>query len=158
MFDDVAAADCVPALAHPLTCLCPLPLPSQLLPCAVLPAAEIIMFDDVVVVYKFLGDLMFFVSGDQDENEVVLLSVLQAFYESITLLLRWAPVLLGVWVALLGGCCWWVGGCWGTLGRGLLGGAAQRVAGVALYCKFTALLLQWVLAAQAWGARCRRCC
>jgi hypothetical protein len=28
------------------------------------------MFDDVVVVYKFLGDLMFFVTGDQDENEV----------------------------------------------------------------------------------------
>ena len=28
------------------------------------------MFDDVVVVYKFLGDLMFYVSGDQDENEV----------------------------------------------------------------------------------------
>lgn len=28
------------------------------------------MFDDVVVVYKFLGDLMFYVTGDQDENEV----------------------------------------------------------------------------------------
>lgn len=36
----------------------------------VLPTAEIIMFDDVVVVYKFLGDLMFYVTGDQDENEV----------------------------------------------------------------------------------------
>ncbi|PRW57894.1 zeta- subunit of COP-I complex [Chlorella sorokiniana] len=52
--------------------------------------AEIIMFDDVVVVYKFLGDLMFYVTGDQDENEVVLYSVLQAFYESISLLLRGA--------------------------------------------------------------------
>ncbi|KAI3434836.1 hypothetical protein D9Q98_002891 [Chlorella vulgaris] len=50
--------------------------------------AEIIMFDDVVVVYKFLGDLMFYVTGDQDENEVVLYTVLQAFYESINLLLR----------------------------------------------------------------------
>jgi hypothetical protein len=52
------------------------------------PAAEIIMFDDVVVVYKFLGDLMFYVTGDQDENEVVLYSVLHAFYESINMLLR----------------------------------------------------------------------
>lgn len=51
-------------------------------------AAEIIMFDDVVVVYKALGDLMFYVAGDADENEVVLLSVLQAFYESINMLLR----------------------------------------------------------------------
>ncbi|PSC76108.1 Coatomer subunit zeta-2 [Micractinium conductrix] len=50
--------------------------------------AEITMFDDVVVVYKFLGDLMFYVTGDQDENEVVLYSVLQGFYESINLLLR----------------------------------------------------------------------
>ncbi len=47
------------------------------------------MFDDVVVVYKFLGDLMFYVTGDQDENEVVLFTVLQAFYESINLLLRY---------------------------------------------------------------------
>ncbi len=46
------------------------------------------MFDNVVVVYKFFGDLMFFVTGSQDENELLLYSVLQAFYESISLLLR----------------------------------------------------------------------
>lgn len=28
------------------------------------------MFDDVVVVYRILGDLLFYVTGDQDENEV----------------------------------------------------------------------------------------
>lgn len=51
-------------------------------------AAEIIMFDDVVVVYKFINDLMFYVTGSMDENEIVLANVLQGFYDSITLLLR----------------------------------------------------------------------
>lgn len=46
------------------------------------------MFDDVIVVYKFYGDLMFFVTGSLDENELILYTVLQAFYESISLLLR----------------------------------------------------------------------
>ncbi len=46
------------------------------------------MFDDVIVVYKFIGDLMFFVTGSQDENELILCQVLQGFYESISLLLR----------------------------------------------------------------------
>lgn len=46
------------------------------------------MFDNVVVVYKFFGDLMFFVTGSQDENEIILYTVLQAFFESISLLLR----------------------------------------------------------------------
>ena len=46
------------------------------------------MFDDVIVVYKFIGDLMFFVTGSQDENELILYQVLQGFYEAISLLLR----------------------------------------------------------------------
>uniref|UniRef100_A0A061RHV0 Coatomer subunit zeta n=1 Tax=Tetraselmis sp. GSL018 TaxID=582737 RepID=A0A061RHV0_9CHLO len=50
--------------------------------------AEIIMFDDVVVVYKFIGDLMFYVTGASDENELILYTVLQAFYDSVSLLLR----------------------------------------------------------------------
>eukprot|EP00873_Tetraselmis_striata_P001506 jgi/Tetstr1/421770/TSEL_012674.t1 len=50
--------------------------------------AEIIMFDDVVVVYKFIGDLMFYVTGGSDENEIIMYTVLQAFYESVSLLLR----------------------------------------------------------------------
>ncbi len=57
-------------------------------------AAEITLFDDVIVVYKFLGDLMFFVTGTQDENELILYQVLQAFYESISLLLRCGSLLL----------------------------------------------------------------
>lgn len=46
------------------------------------------MFDDVVVVYKSFGDLMFFVTGSEDENEIILFTVLQAFFESISVLLR----------------------------------------------------------------------
>lgn len=46
------------------------------------------MFDDVLVVYKCLGDLMFYVTGGQDENELILYSVLQAFYEAVSILLR----------------------------------------------------------------------
>ena len=46
------------------------------------------MFDNVIVVYKYLGDLMFYVTGSQDENELFLYSVLQAFFESISILLR----------------------------------------------------------------------
>jgi hypothetical protein len=46
------------------------------------------MFDDVVVVYKFINDLMFFVVGSAEENEVVLCSVLVGLYDGITLLLR----------------------------------------------------------------------
>lgn len=61
----------------------PPPLPTA-------PAAEIVMFDDVVVVYKCLGDLMFYVTGGQDENELILYAVLQAFYESVSILLRCA--------------------------------------------------------------------
>jgi hypothetical protein len=49
------------------------------------------MFDDVIVVYKFIGDLMFFVTGANDENELILYTVLQAFYESVSLLLRYVP-------------------------------------------------------------------
>ena len=46
------------------------------------------MFEDVVVCYKFIGDLMFFVTSSQDENELILHQVLVAMYESISLLLR----------------------------------------------------------------------
>jgi hypothetical protein len=51
-------------------------------------AAEIIMFDDHLVVFKTLGDLTFYVTGSQDDNELILYTVLQAFYESVSFLLR----------------------------------------------------------------------
>lgn len=61
----------------------------QLTPC-VPPAAEITMFDDCLVVYKCLGDLMFYVTGSDDENELILYAVLQAFFEATSTLLRCA--------------------------------------------------------------------
>lgn len=50
--------------------------------------AEIIMFDDYLVVYKQLGDLMFYVTGSLAENELILHAVLLAFYEATSTLLR----------------------------------------------------------------------
>lgn len=50
--------------------------------------AEITMFDNYVVVYKFIQDLHFFVTGGDDENELILDAVLNGFVDSVTLLLR----------------------------------------------------------------------
>eukprot|EP00798_Chlamydomonas_sp_ICE-L_P022998 gene22998-30186_t len=50
--------------------------------------AEIVLFDDNIAVYKYVGDLMFYVTGSQDDNELILYAVLQAFFESVSVLLR----------------------------------------------------------------------
>ncbi|XP_024972492.1 coatomer subunit zeta-1-like [Cynara cardunculus var. scolymus] len=50
--------------------------------------AEIVMFENNVVVYKFIQDLHFFVTGGDDENELALATVLQGFFDAVTLLLR----------------------------------------------------------------------
>ncbi|GAU22468.1 hypothetical protein TSUD_123550 [Trifolium subterraneum] len=50
--------------------------------------AEIILLENHIVVYKFAQDLQFFVTGGDEENELILSSVLQAFFESVTILLR----------------------------------------------------------------------
>lgn len=59
------------------------------------------MFDDVVVVYKFIGDLMFFVTGSCNENELILYTVLQAFHETLSLLLRYVALILAAGHVLL---------------------------------------------------------
>ncbi|KAK9868753.1 hypothetical protein WJX84_006598 [Apatococcus fuscideae] len=51
---------------------------------------DITLFDEVVVVFKFIGDLMFYIVGTQDENELILSQVLTGFCEAISLLLRGA--------------------------------------------------------------------
>ncbi|KAL8142791.1 hypothetical protein V2J09_015823 [Rumex salicifolius] len=50
--------------------------------------AEITMFDSYIVVYKFIQDLHFFVTGGDDENELILDAVLHGFVDSVNLLLR----------------------------------------------------------------------
>ncbi len=57
--------------------------------------AEIAIFDNVIVLYKFIGDLMFFVTVSQDENELLMYTVLEAFHESVSLLLRYAAGMNG---------------------------------------------------------------
>jgi coatomer subunit zeta len=51
-------------------------------------AADILLFNDVAVLYKTVEDLIFVVTGSQDENEVILSTVLMALTESINILLR----------------------------------------------------------------------
>lgn len=51
-------------------------------------AAEIAMFENNIVVYKFVQDLHFFVTGGEDENELILATVLQGFFDAVGLLLR----------------------------------------------------------------------
>ncbi|KAK4410497.1 Coatomer subunit zeta-3 [Sesamum angolense] len=50
--------------------------------------AEITMLEDNIIVYKFVQDLHFFVTGSITENELILATVLQGFFDSVTLLLR----------------------------------------------------------------------
>jgi hypothetical protein len=50
--------------------------------------AEIIMWENVIAVYKSSADVIFYVIGGYEENEVILLSVLNTFYEAAYKLLR----------------------------------------------------------------------
>ncbi|KAG2722668.1 hypothetical protein I3760_02G137000 [Carya illinoinensis] len=50
--------------------------------------AEISMFENKIVIYKFVQDLHFFVTGGDDENELILATVLQGFFDAVALLLR----------------------------------------------------------------------
>ncbi|KAL3824466.1 hypothetical protein ACJIZ3_020495 [Penstemon smallii] len=50
--------------------------------------AEITMLENSIIVYKFVQDLHFFVTGGDDENELILATVLQGFFDAVTLLLR----------------------------------------------------------------------
>lgn len=46
------------------------------------------MFENNIVVYRFVQDLHFFVTGGDDENELILATVLQGFFDAVGLLLR----------------------------------------------------------------------
>lgn len=52
------------------------------------------MFENTIVVYKFVQDLHFFVTGGDNENELILSTVLQGFFDAVGILLRFlAPSL-----------------------------------------------------------------
>jgi hypothetical protein len=51
-------------------------------------AGEILMIDNLTVVYKNSNDLYFYVVGSTDENELMLMSILNCFYELINLTLK----------------------------------------------------------------------
>lgn len=50
--------------------------------------AEIIMLDGLTVVYKSNVDLFFYVMGGKQENELILLSVLNCLFDTISLILK----------------------------------------------------------------------
>lgn len=47
------------------------------------------MFENNIVIYKFVQDLHFFVTGSDDDNELILASVLQGFFDAVALILRY---------------------------------------------------------------------
>jgi len=51
-------------------------------------ASEIVAINNYTIVYRSNVDLFFYVIGDSRENELMLLSVLNALYESISMILR----------------------------------------------------------------------
>lgn len=46
------------------------------------------MFENNIVIYKFAQDLHFFVTGGDEENELIISTVLQGFFDAVGLLLR----------------------------------------------------------------------
>lgn len=52
------------------------------------PAAEIILLDNIIGVFRTVADVHFFVIGSLEENELVLWSVLTTYIETISLILK----------------------------------------------------------------------
>jgi hypothetical protein len=50
--------------------------------------SEIIMFDNIIAVYRSMADIYTYVFGGADENELILSSVLSALFETLSHLLR----------------------------------------------------------------------
>lgn len=49
---------------------------------------EITMFESNIVIFKFVQDLHFYVTGGEEENELILATVLQGFFDAVDILLR----------------------------------------------------------------------
>lgn len=52
------------------------------------------MFENNIIIYKFVQDLHFYVTGAEEENELILASVLQGFFDAVDILLRYTPNLI----------------------------------------------------------------
>lgn len=52
-------------------------------------AGEVILYDNQVVLYRSNIDVFFYVVGSMEENELILLSMLNAFYDAVSTLLRY---------------------------------------------------------------------
>ncbi|KAL1932270.1 hypothetical protein VTP01DRAFT_9326 [Rhizomucor pusillus] len=50
---------------------------------------EVILYDNQVVLYRSNIDVFFYVVGSMEENELILLSMLNAFYDAVSTLLRY---------------------------------------------------------------------
>ena len=48
-----------------------------------------ILYDNQVVLYRSNIDIFFYVVGSMEENELILLSMLNAFYDAVSTLLRY---------------------------------------------------------------------
>jgi hypothetical protein len=58
--------------------------------------AEIVMFDGHIVVYKFIQDLHFYVTGGDEENELILASILQGFTDAVDHILRLGSIFFSI--------------------------------------------------------------
>ena len=53
------------------------------------PHGEILLFDNQVVLYRFHEDVFFYIVGMPEENEAMLLVILNAFSDAVSMLLRY---------------------------------------------------------------------
>lgn len=49
------------------------------------------MLDNLISVYKNVGDVFFYVNGPVDENELLFVTVLAGMQETLSILLRYGP-------------------------------------------------------------------
>lgn len=56
-------------------------------------SGDVILYDGRVVVYKMEGDVMLYVVGGGEENEILLFGVVLALRDSLAILLKSVPVL-----------------------------------------------------------------
>lgn len=72
-----------------------------------------ILYDGRVVVFKMEGDVMMYVVGGGEENEVLLYSVVLCLRDALGILLKYVAVLVPCWAAVASAASWAVMGAWG---------------------------------------------